>query len=626
MSKEIWPEGDIPLLEMTPQDSPEQENKAHDHQKAVEFVNRHRDFFEHYARGQITVEAAPEELDTFATDLRDGKIYVHGRFYKDQGHDLSDEKTAFAVLHELGHLEERMQMLDEPNGATAFARYLGRKKGSEAFSLMDNCVGDIRENRTAISRTSKEVAETEQALYREDLFADTDFTPAPRHVQFCQTLLRESRVPDESCTVAPDVRAKLDELETITSPDGVKLLEAMTDPYTPMSLRLKLQDRYVWPMVKELMDKDLEDRKSQKKGSGKGKGKKGGKPDPNTVFADAYEKTKQNMPHAVSVDDMEKAFKEWKEAQGENALDRADKEYAKNIGVRPEDLKQYRDIVESLERTVNPETNENVVEELRALFNRIIARRLKPMPAPRYPVEEGEELVDPTELYTQVQKGNLEPKAWETSDIKERAGKKFGEIEITLVCDRSDSMNRPEDKLIQQRKAAVLVMEALKEFSEQCDEERVNMDHPLEIRSEVYAFQQSDADTIPLKKMSKELGEKERIDVAVTLSSAPGGTTDFVPLETMHAGIDEETARKIAEGELKKIVIVFTDGDSNDPAKVKNALEKLRGRGVMVIGVGVTKEGRSALTTYAPEARLAEKAEDLPRILGDVLKEYLADV
>ena len=41
-----------------------QEGKGLDteHQKAVDFVEKHRDFFEHYGRGHVHVEPAPPEL------------------------------------------------------------------------------------------------------------------------------------------------------------------------------------------------------------------------------------------------------------------------------------------------------------------------------------------------------------------------------------------------------------------------------------------------------------------------------------------------------------------------------------------------------------------------------------
>src|SRR3989344_7400238 len=148
------------------------------YKKALGLVERNRSFFEHYARGKIHVKAAPPEMDTFASDLETGTMYVNGQFYKDHGHDLSDEKTSFAVLHELGHLEERIQLLSEEDGVAKFERHLARIKGSQAFSVMDNCVADIRENRTAIARTHEGFAHVEHDLYCHDLFPDPDFTKA----------------------------------------------------------------------------------------------------------------------------------------------------------------------------------------------------------------------------------------------------------------------------------------------------------------------------------------------------------------------------------------------------------------------------------------------------------------
>ena len=81
--------------EVVPQ-SPENE-----HAEAVAFVEKHRDFFEHYAKGRVEIEPAPEGLSTFAFDLNKNVIYVNSMFYKKQG--FSDEKTLFAICHEIEH-------------------------------------------------------------------------------------------------------------------------------------------------------------------------------------------------------------------------------------------------------------------------------------------------------------------------------------------------------------------------------------------------------------------------------------------------------------------------------------------------------------------------------------------
>lgn len=639
----------------------EKEKIVGEHAEAVALVEKHRDFFEHYAKGQIKIEPAPKGIPTFAFNLEENTIYINSMFYQKLG--LSEEKTVFATLHEIEHFMEKLQILAEDGGEKAFDKFLKRIKSSKAFSLLDNCVADIRENRAVIGKTNKGMQELEVKTYSEDLFAETDFTAQPRHIQFSQALLRESRVAGEKCQVAPDVRTALNEVAKVKG-----LMEIMTNPQTPMSMRLRLQDKFLVPKMEALLEKDMEDKKKHKKeeqdkkdkeeqqkkeGEGKeepttpnpsseeegeGTEKEGEKPadtkssgeakeetNPNKVFADEYAKAGEKFPEAVPVEEIEKALKEWKEAQkGKDSKDKADEDYAKKIGVEKKDLQDYRKIVDNLEKMVNPETDVSVIEELKNLFSRIIAKRLKVAQAPKYPVDEGDELVDPAQLVADVKSGNLQPKVWEDTEIREKKGERFGEVEVTLVCDRSGSMEG--QKALEQRKSAVLVMEVLKEFAELCEVEKINIDKPLQVRSEIFSFAGSSEDKTPLKKMSAELGEAERINVLKKLYDVPGTTTDFNCLEALDTGLDENTKTKIKIGELKKIVIVFTDGGSDDPAQVQGVLKSLRDSGVVVIGVGITSEGAPVLSTYAPNALVVEEVSKLPIILGELLKEHLKNL
>lgn len=635
-----------------------------EHAEAVALVEKHRDFFEHYAKGRIKIEPAPKGVPTFAFNLEQNTTYVNSMFYKKLG--LSEEKTIFATLHEIEHFMEKLQILSEEGGEKIFDKFLKRIKSSRAFSLIDNCVADIRENRAVVAKTNKGMGELEVKTYKEDLFKETDFTAQLRHIQFSQALLREARVPGELCIVSPDVRTALDEVAKVKG-----LMEVMTNPETPMSMRLKLQDKYIWPKVEALLEKDIEDKKKQQeqekrekqndegepgeqgdeageKTEGEEDGKDGKKSkkqdeesksgkedknkdetedgsDPNKIFADEYAEAEKRFPEAVPAEEIEKAFNKWKESQNkENSADKADEDYAKKIGVEKKDLQNYRKMVESLETMVNPETDVGLIEELKNLFSRIISKRLKIAQAPKYPVEEGDELVDPSQMVADVKSGNLQPKVWEDTEIKEKRGERFGEVEITLVCDRSSSM--AGQKAEEQRKSAVLVMEVLKEFSELCKAEKINIDKPLEVKSEIYSFANSSEDKTPLKKMSAELGEAERINVLKKLHDVPGSTTDFNCLEAIDGTLDDQTKIKIKIGELKKIIIVFTDGGSDSPARVQGVLKSLRDGGVVVIGVGITREGAPVLSTYAPNALVVEDVSKLPVVLGELLKDHLKDL
>ena len=459
---------------------------------------------------------------------------------------------------------EKKQILAEDGGTQKFKRYLEKIKKSRAFALTDNCVADIHVNKTVVSKSNEDMGEIEKGMYTEVLFKEKDFTKSPKHIQFAEALLREARVVGEKCIVAEEVRTKLDKIQNMKGKSGISLLDIMTSPNTSMSDRLALQDKFIMPIVEELKQKDIEEekekRKKQKeqkdqKGKKEGEKDKGGEQgessedfDPNEFWKKDYDEADKATPNAVPKEDVEKALEEYEEALKAKAKsekeiqEELDKEYAEKIGVKKEDLQKYRELVKSLENIINPETNRNVIQELRDLISKIIAKRKKKKPNPKYPVEEGEDLIEPAELVVEVKKGNFSPKVWETHDLKEKQDNKFGEIEISLVCDRSDSMDG--EKLKEQQKAAVLMMEALKELGDMIVEERSSLGKPLLVRSEIYSFQSTERDSVPIKPMSKELSEGDRIKSASRLGSCEGSTTDFVPLETIANSINEKSLKK----------------------------------------------------------------------------------
>ena len=352
--------------------------------------------------------------------------------------------------------------------------------------------------------------------------------------------------------------------------------------------------------------------------------------DPNEFWKEEYEKAEKNVPNAVPIEKIEEQVKkleeDMKDAKKREAAERekADQEYAESLGVTKQELQNYRKYVEQIQKIVNPETGMTAIEEIRNMIARILSKRQKKKLHPKYPTEEGEFLVEPATLLSEVKAGNLQPKVWESVELKERPSNKFGEVEITLVADLSGSMDG--EKCAEQLKSVVLMMEALKEFGDMCREEERNLNKPLEVRSEIFSFQSSASDTIPVKKMSAEMSETERIKTAARMSSTSGSTTDFVTLGAIESNLKKEQKEKIKIGELKKIVIVFTDGVSDDSTMVQEKLKLLRDAGVIVIGVGITEEGEPALKTYAPNARLAKKASDLSIVLADLLKEHLSDI
>lgn len=628
------------------------------HEQAISSFERHREMYEQYAGYSITVKPAPEGLDTFAFDLETNTIYLNDKFYALLGYP--EEGTSFATFHEIEHFREKLALLKEKDGAYVFGQYLEKldtkaSPHSGAYGVMDNCISDIRQNGAVVARTHAGFDTIEKQLYKDVQFPDVDFVKEsnkkPLHIQLPYAILNEYR-SGRACVVDERVRKVIDKLQHTTLPNGkvVDLLALMTNPdpkVVSMSKRLLIQDTYIWPHVLELLEEDLNEVQKKKEEGGEGKkdeGKNddeksqkpqndtspqnaGGQPqenpNPNEVFKEVYAEAQKRVPNAMPVDTQKEALKKWVQENG-NEEDRVNKALAERLGVKKEDVKAYKDIARALSAP-NPEAQESVIDDLEQVIRRIISRRFKEKHKPRYPVEEGDELVDPAGWLAEVRGGNFEPKVWEDTEIKLEKSKKCGDVEVTLVCDRSGSMKGEKQR--EQQKALVLFMEALKRFNDVLDDEESRVEKPLTIQSEIYTFQADDTDGVPIKKMGKALTEKERIVSSAKVATTPGGsTTDFISLEAIAQSIVPETVEKIKEGELRKIVIVFTDGNSDDSRRVHTVCGALRKQGVTVIGVGITEGGKSALTTYAPKAVFAERAEDLPKVLADILKEMLADV
>ena len=614
------------------------------HGRSQEFFERHRDMFEDYAGHTITVMPAPEGLDTFAFDLNTNTIYLTDKFYEQLGYP--EAGTTFATFHEIEHFREKLALLKEKNGVHVFEDYLAkldaRKSAtSGAYGVTDNCISDVRQNGAVITRNPI-FEDTEKALYRDVQFPEVDFTQGvskqPLHIQLPYAILNEYR-SGRTCIVDPRVRRVIDDLQNFPRPNGgtIDLIALITNPdphVVPMSKRLALQDTYVWPRVQELLEEDRkehegnwkEDESQDAQGDEGGKSDEDGSPkeyNPNEIFKDAYTEARKRVPNAQPIEAQQDALKEWKEENGDPEK-RANRELAEKLGVKVEDVKQYKDIARELHKA-SPDTGESTIDALEDIIRRIISNRLKEKHVPRYPVDEGDELVDPAGWLAEARAGNFEPRVWEDTEIKLKKNTQFGEVEITLICDRSGSMKGEKQR--EQQRALVLFMEALKRFNDVLDDEEATVEKPLVIRSEVYSFQADTNDRIPVKRMGSALTEKERIMSSAHVSTTPGkSTTDFVPLEVIHQSIGSETENKMREGELKKIVIVFTDGGSDDESRVQQVTHALREKGVVIVGVGITESGEPALRTYAPKAVLAERAEDLPRVLESILRDVLTDV
>lgn len=625
--------------------------------KLADFFTRNKDFFALYA-GDASIKAKPSrELGTFAIDLEKGELYGDPSYYEKKG--LTEAHAFNSFLHEFEHFRRLMTLARERRGLEGWRNHRDRMKAKPHLHAFDNVLEDISVDRAILSRAPSQ-RDVQFDLYRTHLWPDRDFQKLPQHLQFVYGLFREQMMPEEPVEVAEEVRSEIERLRAMKNAAGQNLVDVMSNPDLPQAKRLALQERFFEPVYERLFQKDAEEKQKeqeqkqeqQKSGQGQEDGKKG-KPDKqdqkpgknqlesgqgqpsnsDDLFKDLYKAFFDKSPDAALTEkQIEEALKKAAGATGgkpKSAEDLAAEAYAKEAGVTVEDLKAYQQFWSTVENMPSAETDETVLEQIRAVFRKIVTERLEPVSRPKQPVEEGEYLIRPAEAVAEIQSGRTEPRVWMTHEVKEQQKELFGAFDVTLVCDRSGSMDESSGEVVkkqEQRKAAVLLLEALREFCDDLDDARKDLNADLHVRSEVWSFG-GPSEVGCLKALSEELTDKQRVAVFKELENTPGDSTrDDLALAGIAASIPEEDLVSISRGELRKIVIVLTDGDSSNARGAKKAIKDLRGKGIMVTAIGITEDAKAAVELYRPDARLAENASMTGVRVGEVLETFIKEL
>lgn len=550
--------------------------------------------------------------DQWAINPDTGEATFDTKFFEERGYTPS--QALFGALHEIRcHLVETAELLDREGGESAYNRLKQRSKIRERIHIWENCRTDIKGNR-AIIEFAPTLTDEVTTVYREKLWPESDLTTHPQHLQFMYAVLRTAMVPDEEVTIDPVVQEAIEKLRNVRGRDVIALA---TDPHQDPLLALRLSERYIEPVIEELFKKDVENKKEQRKGEGEGEGK--GKGIPDDSFSDDYKDYENRHPEPFDEDEMDKRIKETK--AGQDAAKREHAGYEEEHRVSAKDIADYRQEYQKIEPYIEP---------LRAVFRKIIAQRKVSVRHLATLKEEGV-MIDPglvAQTYMDVKAGISNPKTMKDFEgvlVDEQIPTGF---EITVVGDRTGSMTIGT-KIPEQRRSALLLLEALKEFSDMADQEGSLMPE-LGVRTEVRSFGANPNRTEILKLLSKELTEQQRIAVFKALATCDSGTNNEQDMfDNLLQSVREEGSRdatylqRIKSGKLKKFVIVLTDGQVGNYPATRVSLQKLRELGVVVVGVGMTSDGEDAVKTYAPDGKVCYDVGKLPKTMQDLLTDYL---
>ncbi|MBD3282409.1 MAG: hypothetical protein GF387_02255 [Candidatus Portnoybacteria bacterium] len=559
------------------------EKSSEDKITPEEFFDEHEKAIEDYAGDTGIIF---RKGNRWAINMEEGEATYDPKFFNEKGY--SDAEAMWATCHEVEHFRNWLM------NPEAYSKLFSKIKFRRRLRVLYNCLDDIMVGREVDKRFPAH-KETKKFLYKEKLFPKEGFSAKesdnksrsalPLHLQFAYTMLREKMVPEEVLEIDPKVRKEIEKLKNIDG-EGTDLISLVSDPQADPEDRYEIIRDFIEPIYEKFFQEDVE---KKKKGGDKGEDQEEGRSKKKEdYFEDEYDDFDDKMPEPIPLDDikeeLDKKIKEIKEKQ-KSSEEKAKDQFEKEYGVSAEEIENYRSNYKKIERYIEP---------LREIFERIISTRKEIKRKLKERTDQGV-IIDPsmiTQAYIDAKSGVLDSRTQLKIRKEEHDENKPSDFEFSLICDLSGSMkeNYPGGKSYEQKMCAILIMEALAEFEEKLKEEREEKNLNLHVLTEVRGFGSEDEE---LKEMSDTIDYKTRVKIGKRLASCDAGSTcDYLSLAKIDKNIDEEVRRKIENNDLKKIVLLITDGGSDDIRQAKKEKKALVEAGVITKAIQIGKAGK----------------------------------
>lgn len=285
-----------------------------------------------------------------------------------------------------------------------------------------------------------------------------------------------------------------------------------------------------------------------------------------------------------------------------------------------------RDAVALAEYRHRSDDRSAAIDRMRAVWQEVIADRTAPRRAStRTPHAEGEELHADAlaSALAEIHAGAPRPEVFRRRIRQPRRAEQPGSTDYVLAIDRSGSMwGRPSEAAAD---AALIMLEGLAGAQRDiAHAERVSGGTlELGIRTALIAF---DATPVLVKPLAGALTDESRLALHSEIRSPAGGTNDAAALalagrELGVTGDDDRGGSRPGAGAdglaRRRIVILVSDGDSNDPGAADERLRVLRAAGVEVFGIGIGSE--ELVRRYAPTSIGIGDPEQIPAAVQELV-------
>lgn len=543
--------------------------------------------------------------DKWSVDISTGRGTFDPGFFFNRGFTAAE--AMWAVCHELEHFRDWRR---DPEGYGRLYFRIGKIR--KRLQILYHHLNDIAANKEEDRRFPAHW-ETRAYLYTHKLMPRVDHSIRPRHLQFVDGILRERVLPDEEVVLSPEVRSQVEKLKNIDG-EGTDLIDLVTDPSAKPSERFDLIQDYIEPIYERFFREDVEEwrrwQKQKKREPVKGDapqaamdGAKGGSGESEieldqeteeALFAEEYQEIEQKMPQVMSGDEIRQAIDQEiaRRREDDKTPEQLAREQFKALhGVSVEEVEDYAQQYGKIEGYIHP---------LRSVFEGVIATRKEIRRRLKERTDQGV-VVDPSlvvQAYIDSRSGIIDSRTQLNMRRDELDEHRPLDFEFSLICDLSGSMNEefPGGKSHEQRLCAILIAEALDEFEKKLQAERLEKLLGLQVFTEVRGFGAEDEE---LKPMSGVIDYYTRVKIGRRLASCVGvRTADYKSLAKVASRLDRKIGTSSEDRDLKKAVVLITDGGSDDVQLTMEAKGRLTDMGVATKAIQVGKPSREDVDKF----------------------------
>lgn len=260
-------------------------------------------------------------------------------------------------------------------------------------------------------------------------------------------------------------------------------------------------------------------------------------------------------------------------------------EFAREAGISKEEAQKILAVLSNVDKFKDRQ-GRFILARLKEQFDRIIDEYtvMRQEDLGLIEMSRGRGLEDPVAAFIDIQAGQLDPTGFAKKRLIEEKEQYYGGWDLEVVTDGSGSMTgslEGRTKYLVQRDISYLLQKGLHRFSQEAQRRKLRLVTPLKIRSSQYIFRGNRIEEI--KPLTDEFTPLQMVLLwKKSAENIGGGTPAHLGLQAILDRIPPKEAQLLKDKKLLKVVALISDGGYDDPARVRNLINRLSQINVIV--------------------------------------------